>query len=91
MRRLRSRSGQEVARIKDVGFGVRDTNHCYLYFTVELENSFGEALQMLIAEDAIKIIERNGISNIKHLEGKMCWVDTDGMSVMFNRLWDDKP
>lgn len=76
----------EIAKIKEVGFGVRDTNQVWLYFTVELESG-SCSLQMLPAQEGIDLIKAQGLRDVKNLNGKMCWVRKDGMLVQYERMW----
>lgn len=73
---------KQMAIIKDVGFGVRDTNHAMLYFTVWMSES-SASLICLNSKYTINLIETHQITNIENLEGKPCWVDVDGNSVKF--------
>ena len=75
---------EELAMIKDISFGCRDRDHCALWFTVELLH--GAALQRLGFGDAITIIEKHNITDINHLNGKLCIVETDGTDVKFKEL-----
>ena len=70
---------KQMAIIKNVEFGVRDTNYPMLSFTVYL----GESVASLICipgEKALQIIREHQISDIRRLEGKPCWIETDGLS-----------
>jgi hypothetical protein len=66
---------QELARIKDVGFGMKDANSPLLWFTAQ--SLSGESLQGFFERDALKFIKDNDISNIKYLEGAVCIIETD--------------
>ena len=81
-------SGKEkvLAIIKDVGFVCRDTGHPCLFFTVYTSES-SASLQIIDHAKALSIIENSGVYDVKNLEGKPCWVDIEGNSISFNRLW----
>lgn len=75
---------EEMAVITGVGFGIRDTNRCILWFGVKMLH--GGSLQVLSAEEAIALIEGSEIRDIKDLEGKPCVCEIEGNSVIFKRL-----
>ena len=70
---------KQMAIIKSVEFGVRDRNHAMLSFSVYL--SEGEAALICIPGDkALQLINTHRVVDVRHLEGKPCWVETDGVS-----------
>ena len=75
---------EELAIIEDVAFGVRDVNWANLSFSVTTLD-YG-ALQVLGAEEAIELIERHHIRNIKDLEGMPCIVETGDGKILFKDL-----
>ena len=72
---------EELAIIKDVSFGVRDSYRAALWFTAEMLH--GSALLCIDAEKIVKIIEKNFIKSIEDLEGTTCIVDGGGSRVNF--------
>lgn len=79
---------ETIAIIKDVEFGNRDVGRPVLSFTTQFENGIC-ALQVLEAKQALELIEISGVSNVKDLNGRMCWVEEDGMKITFIRLWNE--
>lgn len=77
-----------LVKIKEVGFGLRDTNHCVLWFTVETENG-PSALQILPALAAIELIEKHNLREVHDLNSRMCWVESEGMRMSFVRMWGE--
>lgn len=75
---------EELAIMKNVSFGTRDTNYAALWFDVEMISE--GSLQRLSVEDAVTLIEKNGITNINNLNGKPCIIETDGKICRFKRL-----
>lgn len=75
---------EELAIIKDVGYGNRDVGSPVLWFTVTFLN--GGSLQILQGEDAYNLIKESGVYDVKSLEGKACVISTDGYRVEFVRL-----
>jgi hypothetical protein len=75
---------EEMAIIKDVSFGCRDTNQAALWFTVETIREC--ALQRLSGLDAIALIEKYEIVNIRNIEGKPCICDVSDHCILFKRL-----
>lgn len=61
---------EQLGIIKNPKFGVRDINQANLSFTVETID--GSALQVLLANEAIELIEKHHITDISNLEGKPC-------------------
>lgn len=76
---------EEMAIIKGVAFGLRDTNHPTLSFGVSM-NGAG-SLQCFQGQDIHDFIVNNKVVNIKELEGRPCIVETDGSMVHFLRLF----
>jgi hypothetical protein len=68
--------------IKRVGFGIRDTSHAMLWFDVYTSEA-SASLQCIPAAEAIRLIEKHGISDVKNLEGKPCWVRDEGALIRF--------
>ena len=77
---------KQLAKIKEVGFGCRDMATPCLWFTTELESGIC-ALQVLGHKEAIELLKVQGIEEVHDLNGKMCWVEEDGMRVTFMYMW----
>jgi len=73
---------RKLGIMKNVSFGCRDTNYVHLWFDVYTDES-RSSLQRLPATEAIAVLEKHGVSNIKSLEGKSCWVEEDDYSMKF--------
>jgi hypothetical protein len=80
---------EELARIKEVGFGNRDVGSPVLFFTAELEGGTC-ALQVLSAKEAVDVIQRSGVYSVDQLNGMFCWVETNHHSAVFSRLWGEE-
>jgi hypothetical protein len=74
---------KQLAIIKDVDYGLRDTNRPCLSFTVYTEAHIG-ALQIFSVQSQIdEILKDAGAKSIKDLEGKSCWVKCEGNTINF--------
>lgn len=73
---------RQLAIIKGVGFGMRDAPVPVLWF--EVNTGEGAALQCLRWEQAEPVIRQ--VHEVHDLEGKPCWVETDGMTMRFIEL-----
>ena len=80
-----SYSREEMAIIKDVGFGCRDVGYPVLWFTVCLVDG-GAALQIFSMKETEKIITDSGVYDIEDLEGKPCLVINDDNIVRFVKV-----
>ena len=74
----------EMAIMKHVSFGLRDTNHAAIWFDVSMLGC--GSLLSIPRNDVIKFMEENDISDLRNLEGKPCVVNRDGGMVTFVRL-----
>lgn len=72
---------EELAIIKDVHIGVRDTDSCICWFTVELLS--GASLQIISIDQLRKLINRHHIYKLEDLNNKPCIVSIDGNLVKF--------
>ena len=77
---------EQVAIIRDVGYGLRDVGRPCLWFTTYVSES-GAALQVLLGEDAAAVLKDAGVYDVKELEGKPCYVEVDGGLITFKRVW----
>ena len=75
---------EELAIMKNVQFGVRDTNFASLWFSVSMLSC--GALLSIPRDEVIKFIEDNQITDINNLNGRACVVDRTGNNVKFVRL-----
>jgi len=76
---------EELAIIKDVGFGLRDGETPILWFEADMKGS--GALLAFWDEDALKFVKDNNVIDIKHLNGKPCIVSVDRGLVKFVRIF----
>ena len=79
-------AGKVLAIMRGVGFGVRDTNRAMLWFTA-YEDESSASLQCIPALLAIDLLEKHGVTDVKTLEGKPCWVRRENGYVKFVDLW----
>ena len=71
-------SEKKMAIIKNVGFGCRDfRGNVGLWFDVYLNESLA-SLQCFFGNDAIKVIKDYDVYDVKELEGKPCWIESEG-------------
>lgn len=73
---------KQLAIMKDVGYGLRDTGRPCLFFSTYISEG-GAALQVLFGKDANKVVTDTGVYDVKDLEGKPCWVKADGRTITF--------
>jgi hypothetical protein len=66
---------EQMAVMKGVDIGLRDTAYPVLWFTVYLNDSLC-ALQVLSWHDAGKLIEDSDVHSVSDLEGRACYVET---------------
>lgn len=65
-----------MAIIKDAKFGVGDRGKTTLTFSTFITEG-SAALQVFYDMDEISsILEKYGVEDVPHLNGKACWVDT---------------
>ena len=76
---------EKLAIMKNVGIGLRDTNTPMLWFNTFVSEG-STALQCLGWEDAFELIKAAGCTEVKHLEGKPCWVIDEGHTIRFLRI-----
>lgn len=76
---------EQLAVIKGVGAGMRDAPYPILWFNVYVSDGVA-ALQCIPWDEAGKLVKKEGIHEIHELEGKPCYVETDGMTIKFLRL-----
>jgi hypothetical protein len=80
---------EEPARIKEAAFGNRDVGRPVLFFIAEFEGG-ACALQVLSTPQAIDVIQRSGVYSVDQLNGMFCWVESNGDSAVFSRLWGEE-
>lgn len=66
-----------LAVVKGISFGCRDIGRPCLWFSTYINESVA-ALQVLTGKEMLDAIAESGVYDIKELEGKPCWVETDG-------------
>lgn len=75
-----------MAIISDVAFGLRDTNHAMLSFTVE--GLWGGALLCFRGQEALDFVEQHDVIDVARLNGRPCVVKAEwGKTVTLVRLW----
>lgn len=68
---------EELATIGFGGFGMRDCGSCVLWFSVNM--LVGGALIIMSAKEAVELIERHHIRDVKDLDGRPCVVKSRGL------------
>lgn len=76
---------KQVAIIKNVRVGAEDHYGAALWFDMYISEG-SCALWIIPIAEAADIIGR--FDDIKHLEGKPCWVEVDNGIIRFLKLWD---
>ena len=76
---------KELAIMHNIQFGVYDRDKAALWFNVDMLGR--GALLCLYPEQAIELIEKYGITDIKNLEGAPCIVDIEDGIVRFDDLY----
>lgn len=79
-------SKEEIGIIRDVGIGNRDAHFPCLWFMVYTSENMA-ALHVLSWVEAKKLVEDTGVYDVKDLEGRPCYVETNGMTTRFLRVW----
>lgn len=73
---------KQLARIKNVHFGVGDYGRTALWFdSYTSENE--AALQVLDVPEAVKLIEAAGVRDVGDLAGKNVWVEVNGIIIKY--------
>ena len=75
---------EELGIISNIHVGIRDTNSCVCWFTVELLN--GCALQVISLEVLKEIINKHQIYKLEDLNNKHCIVEITNGLVKFKGL-----
>lgn len=76
----------KLAIMKKVTIGVCDRGVAALMFHTFLSENEA-AMQMLNWGEAKVAIEDSGVSDVRQLEGKPCWVREDHGLIIFIRMW----
>jgi len=74
-------AARSMAVMKGVHVGNRDVGRPCLWF--ETDTGSGAALQVLIGQDALDLIEKSGVYDVRELEGKTCWVEASVGMIRF--------
>lgn len=79
---------EQIAIISDVGIGSRDVGRPVLWFTVQISEHIS-SLQVFEWAKAFEILKT--VYDVRELEGKPCWVETDGIAgtTRFIRMWKE--
>jgi len=77
---------RQLAIMRNVGIGMRDTNAPCLWFDTQTTESIG-ALQVLSWADAEQVIRKTGVYKVESLEGWPCWVEQDHGILRFIEAW----
>jgi hypothetical protein len=71
---------KKMAIMKGVTFGLQlDCGKVGLSFSVYLDES-SAASQFISGNEALEVIKKFGVEDVSKLNGKPCWVETDGHS-----------
>lgn len=73
---------KQLARIKNVHFGVGDYGHVNLWFDTYIEEHVA-ALQVLDLDAAVTLIKAAGVRDVADLAGRNVWVEVDGPMIRF--------
>lgn len=76
-------NGEEIGIISEAGYGLRDRNRPFLYFTVETLR--GSALQCFFQPDADAILTAFGATDVPRLNGQACVVTVKDQMVRLVR------
>ena len=80
-----SNPDEQLAIIKSVGYGIRDTGKPCLWFDTMFGDNSG-ALQVFFGSAADKIIVDAHVYDVHNLEGKACWIRIEAGTVTFLRM-----
>ncbi len=75
---------EQMAIIQGVGVGLRDTNHSVLWWSAHTGNA-GSALHVFDWATAADIIKDYGVREVHELNGKPCWVEVEGGTMVYKR------
>ncbi len=78
--------GEQLAIIKDPGYGLRDRDKPFLWFTVR--GLDGEAFMSFFGEDANTVLISGAVFNVPALNNRACVVRRDRGVVHFVRFLD---
>ena len=78
---------EELAIMRDVDFGCRDTSEPILWFTARLLG--GACLLVIPADEAIALIRSSGVYSIEQLNGRGCVVIEERGVIKFVRLTNE--
>lgn len=76
---------KQLGIMSRVHIGCRDVGTPVLSFEVHISEGSG-ALQVLSWSEAFDVLKK--VTDIRDLEGKPCWVETDGSYMKFLKVWD---
>lgn len=75
---------EQLAIIRKPGYGMRDLYQPGLFFDVYLSES-SAALQVFSQPEANEVIQDHGVYDVKDLEGRACWVESDNGTIRYLR------
>ena len=75
---------EELAILKDIHIGVRDTNHPCCYFIVDTLN--GSASQIISIEECVKLIKDTLCYKLEDLNNKPCIVNRKDNIILFVKM-----
>ena len=75
---------EELAIIKNVGFGMRDMNKPVLWFTVE--TLYYNSLLFFTGNDILDFIKKANVYDCKDINGRTCIVETNEGTLKFLRF-----
>ena len=66
-----------MAIMRGVGIGMRDCNEPVLWFAAHTSEGVA-SLQIFDWAQAKELIKAYGVHDVRNLEGKPCWIETEG-------------
>lgn len=80
---------EELAIIKDINTGIRDTNQAICWFTIEALS--GSSLQIISIEQMVKLINESQCYKLSDLNNKPCIVTVKDRMMIFKKMKQLKP
>ena len=75
---------EELGIISDIHVGIRDTNSCICWFTIEILR--GRTLELISLDTLKEVIEKHQIFKLEDLNNKPCIVTVNDGIVRFKSL-----
>jgi hypothetical protein len=76
---------EQLAIIREVGYGCRDLGKPVLWFSTYIDEGLC-ALQVLSGDEADVVITESGVYDVHSLDGWPCAVELKGGLIMFKRI-----